>query len=169
MTRHYVNLTNGIEAIPNLNATDYGFIRIQSTACEQHLWDRLLQDLDYDFLMHVALGDTCIIHDYGTNKPRSRAMYQGVEFIKYVLYKRWLNMEYQSDVSKYDTHHDNANKYFATCYHNLDKRTKTKLDYFKPYIMTSDIHIETVCAATCHDNDRAYYRGILMNERSRTA
>lgn len=49
-TKRYVNLTNGIEAISQLNLSDYSFIRIQSTICEQKLWDRLIQDLDYDSL-----------------------------------------------------------------------------------------------------------------------
>lgn len=83
-TKRYVNLTNGIEAISQLNLSDYSFIRIQSTICEQKLWDRLIQDLDYDFLMNVALGNKCVVYDYGANKPIPRAIYQGLEFINRV-------------------------------------------------------------------------------------
>lgn len=59
---NYINLTNGVEAIPMLEFwnEDYRFIRIQSTICEQKNWDRLIQDLDYDFLMNLALGHKCI-------------------------------------------------------------------------------------------------------------
>ena len=89
MIKNYINLTNGIEAIPEYDLSQYSFIRIQSTACEQHLWDRLLQELDYDFLINVALGNECVIYDYGTRKPVPRAVYQGVEFIKFVLNKLW--------------------------------------------------------------------------------
>lgn len=35
MIYHFINLTNGIEAIEEHHLTDYRFIRIQSTACEQ--------------------------------------------------------------------------------------------------------------------------------------
>lgn len=49
ITHNYINLTNGVEAIPMLKFwnEDYRFIRIQSTICEQKNWDRLIQDLDY--------------------------------------------------------------------------------------------------------------------------
>ena len=87
MIKNYINLTNGVEAIQEYSLQDYAFIRIQSTICEQHLWDRLFLDLDYDFLMNVALGNECRIYDYGTNKPIPRALYQGVALIKYVLQK----------------------------------------------------------------------------------
>jgi len=35
VTRHYINLTNGIEAIPNIS-DDFHYLRIQSTICEQN-------------------------------------------------------------------------------------------------------------------------------------
>lgn len=131
-TKRYVNLTNSIEAISQLNLSDYSFIRIQSTICEQKLWDRLIQDLDYDFLMNVALGNKCVVYDYGANKPIPRAIYQGLEFIKYVLHKRWLNQEYQTNVNKSnnkDIRRD-CNSYFESCYKNLNDRTKKKVRLF---------------------------------------
>lgn len=85
MRINYINLTNGIEVLPVLT-DEFKFIRIQSTACEQKLWDRIIQDLDYDFLLNAAIGNECVIYDYGAKKPIPRAIYQGVEFIKYVLH-----------------------------------------------------------------------------------
>ena len=76
IVHNYINLTNGVEAISTLQG-DYRFIRIQSTVCEQKLWDRLIQDLDYDFLMNLALGHKCIVYDFGARKPIPRAVYQG--------------------------------------------------------------------------------------------
>ena len=99
IVHNYINLTNGVEAIPKLQG-DYRFIRIQSTVCEQKLWDRLIQDLDYDFLMNLALGHKCIVYDFGARKPIPRAVYQGLEFIKYVLHRRWLNKEYITNVNR---------------------------------------------------------------------
>lgn len=53
MVNYYLNLTNGIEFLdrPDFNIKEYKFVRIQSTACEKHLWDKILMDLDYNFLL----------------------------------------------------------------------------------------------------------------------
>lgn len=164
MKINYVNLTNGMEALPVLK-DGYRFIRIQSTLCEQKLWNQLIQELDYDFLFNIAIGREVVIYDYGAKKPISRALYQGVEFIKYVLNKRWLGIEYESDVSRTYKEHirKDCNSYFESCYKSLDRKTKRKLDYFKPYVMTNAISIETVSSATVHDGDKEFYRAILRS------
>ena len=72
MKFNYINLTNGIEAIPRLSG-NYKFIRIQSTICEQKLWDKLIQELDYDFLMNLALGNECIVYDFWSKKTYSKS------------------------------------------------------------------------------------------------
>lgn len=162
MQVNYINLTNGIEAIPILSE-GYHFIRIQSTQCEQKHWDRVIQELDYDFLINAALGNECVIYDYGARKPNARAMYQGVEFIKYVLHRRWLGQEYLTDVNRGDKEHirKDCNSYFDSCYRSLEDRTKKKLDYFKPYVF-GQINIRTVSSSTVHNNDKEYYRNILL-------
>ena len=128
MKVNYLNPTNGIESIPMLRFwnEDYRFIRKQSTICEQKNWDRLIQDLDYDFLMNIAISNKCYIYDYGARKPIPRAVYQGVEFIKYVLHKRWLNEEYLTDCNRSSGEHirRDCNSYFESCYRNLEDRTK---------------------------------------------
>lgn len=164
MRINYINLTNGIEILPTL-PRGYRFIRIQSTTCEQKNWDKLIQDLDYDFLLNVALGNECVIYDYGARKPVPRAVYQGLEFLKYVLHKRWLNEEYQTDCNRSKGEHirKDCNSYFESCYRNLEDRTKKKLDYFKPYVV-GRISIVAVTDATMHDGDREFYRDILWRE-----
>ena len=161
MTYNYINLTNGIEIIPKI-PTDYRFIRIQSTVCEQKLWDRLIQDLDYDFLMNLALGHKCIVYDFGARKPVPRAAYQGLEFLKYVLTRRWLNEEYITNVnrSKNNERKNNCNDYFDKCYNQLDDRTKKKLDYFLPYVNTDYIKLECITDYTQHDGDKEFYREV---------
>lgn len=161
---HYINLTNGIEAIPKLNG-EYKFIRIQSTWCEQKLFNRIIQDLDYDFLMNLALGHRCIVYDFGANKPVPRAVYQGLEFVKYTLNRRWLNKEYITDVGKHRNNEKgfNCNDYFSVCYQKLEERTKKKLDYFLPFINTDELKLECVTASTEHDGDKEYYKEILKN------
>lgn len=154
-TKYFVNLTNGIEAIPQIEG-EYAFIRIQSTACEQKRWDFLLQDLDYNFLMALALGHHVVIYDFGANKPVPRAIYQGVEFIKYVLNRRWFGRETKAIVRGND-----ATRYFAQVYEQLEERTKRKLDYFRKFLMTDQLHIEVRTAATVHDGDYEWYRKVL--------
>lgn len=159
---HYVNLTNGIEAIPNIDG-DYRFIRIQSTLCEQKRWDQLIQELDYDFLMNLALGHKCVIYDFGAGKPIPRAVYQGVELIKYVLHRRWLNKEYATDIRRAPQHEKRScNRYFSDCYKSLEDRTKKKLDYFKAYIDTDNINLQCISSSTEHDSDKEFYRGVLQ-------
>lgn len=165
MRIHYINLTNGIEAIPSLSGIEYRFIRIQSTLCEQKNWDRILQELDYDFLMNAALGNEIIVYDFGANKPIPKAVYLGLEFIKYSLYKRWLKQEYLTRINRTtnETIRKDCNSYFESCYKDLERRTKTKLDYFKPYVV-GEIHIRAITASTQHDNDKNYYKDVLLRE-----
>lgn len=164
MRINYINLTNGIESLQTL-PSEFRFIRIQSTICEQKLWDKLIQELDYDFLLNVAIGNECVIYDYGARKPVPRAAYQGIEFLKYVLHKRWLNKEYLTDCNRSKGEHfrKDCNSYFESCYQNLEDRTKKKLDYFKPYVV-GEINIVTVTDATVHDGDREFYKNILLRE-----
>jgi hypothetical protein len=71
--RHFANLTNGLEALPGLAAAGLpaGFVRLQSTRCEQGLLADLLADLDAGLLFALAAGIPCLVHDYGSrNKKR---------------------------------------------------------------------------------------------------
>lgn len=164
MRINYINLTNGIEALPIL-PNGFRFIRMQSTICEQKLWDRLIQELDYDFLLNVAIGNECVIYDYGARKPIPRAVYQGIEFLKYVLHKRWLNEEYLTDCNRGKGEHirKDCNSYFESCYRNLENRTKKKLDYFKPYVV-GEVNVVAVTDTTVHDGDKEFYKDILWRE-----
>ena len=162
MIKNYVNLTNGIEALQQYKLAHYAFIRIQSTACEQHSWDKILQDLDYDFLMNVALGNECVIYDYGTRKPVPRAIYQGVEFIKYVLNRFWYNIETEIYISRSRKDRGaNATDYFDKAYHLLSERTFKKLKYFRQFL-NGAINIRCITSSTSHDNDKGFYANILL-------
>ena len=156
MVKFYLNLTNGIEALEKQGFRDGGFIRIQSTACEQGRWDFILQELDYNFLMDIALGNNVCVVDFGANKEVPRALYQGVAFIKYVLNRRWLNTIIQPTVRGND-----CAKYFDECYRNLDKRTLKKIDYFRKFVKTKEIEIFRVSAPTDKDGNYEYYRDLL--------
>lgn len=156
MVKFYLNLTNGIEALEKERFKDANFIRIQSTACEQKRWDFILQELDYTFLMDIALGNSVYVIDFGANKEVPRALYQGVEFIKYVLNRRWLNTVIQPTVRGND-----CAKYFDECYRNLDKRTLKKIDYFRKFVKTKELGIFRVSTSTDKDGNYEYYRDLL--------
>jgi hypothetical protein len=157
--KHFVNLTNGIEAIPMLEEMGYefSFIRIQSTQCENHKWDKILQDLDYNFLMSLALGHTVHVYDYGANKEVPRAIFQGMELIMYVLLRRWYGKETTPYVRRHNCQH-----YFNEIYQSLEFDTKRKLDYFRRYLNPNkQFHLVTHCKSTNKDNNYEYYKEVL--------
>lgn len=72
--------------------------------------------------MNVAIGNKCTIYDYGAKKPVPCAVYQGIEFLKYVLNKRQLNREYETDINrgKSGEHiRKDCDLYFESCYDNI--------------------------------------------------
>lgn len=75
-TRHYLNLSNGVEAIEGLvhqcgvPPDVLRFCRIQSSHCEQRDFVSVLDSLDPDLLMHLALGYRVRIYDFGSRAKR---------------------------------------------------------------------------------------------------
>jgi hypothetical protein len=155
MPKHYINLTSGIEWIPKLKVP-YSFIRIQSTACEQKRWDFILQDLDNDLLMNLALGVECIIYDVGAKKESSRACYQGISWINYALSRRWLDIENIAFVHTHD-----VTRYFSEQYKRLNEKTKLKLDYFKKFLNTKTIELFYISDSAEFKDNLGYYNKIL--------
>jgi hypothetical protein len=157
-SKHFVNLTNGIEAIRHIEG-EYSFIRIQSTACEQKRWDFILQELDYNFLVSLALGYECVVYDYGANKPVPRAVYQGLEFVRYVLNLHWFGRETPAYVKGH-----NAAGYFRLVHAQLEERTLKRLDYFRKFLLADRLNLRVVTDATTHDGDYSWYRSVLEEE-----
>lgn len=143
--RHFLNLTNGLQAIADYQLTDYRFVRIQSTWCEQKRWNDILWTLSDDFLMALALGEMCVVYDYGANKQVPRAMWQGLEWVKFVLRRRWFNEDYvpfgRAAPGLF---------YFQQQYRRLSPRVKAKLDYYKKYAGHA-IHVYAITASTDRD------------------
>lgn len=159
-TVHFINLTNGIEAIKEYNLTGYSFIRLQSTWCEQRLWNNFFFDLDNNLLINLALGNECIIYDYNSrhlNKP-PRAIWQGLNFVITVLYFIWFNKEYE------DTDPALLN-YFKIEYNKLSPTVIKRLKYFRRYLMTDKLNIKTICKYTKNDGNYKYYSEILKGIR----
>ena len=160
MKKHFINLTNGIETLEKNPLTEYSFIRIQSTACEQKRWDFILQDLDYTFLMALTQGNICYVYDYSNKKDTPRALYQGIPWIEYVLNRIWFNLERPVYVKKM-----NVTNYFEEQYKLLTHPTKKKLKYFKKFLDTDHVHIHPIGGKTEHDGSYEYYSQILKGKQ----
>lgn len=176
MKRAYINLSSGITRIEEIqNDSRYqkgfldglspvGLVRIQSTWCEQKRWDKILQDLDYGFLLDLALGHDVVVYDASAQKDVSRALYQGLEWIRYVLTRRWLGKIEPTFVKRND-----VTQYFGEQY--LDKvsqnrELKRKLDY--PLRLAANkpekILLEGDCKRT--DLDGKYSElSVILNDR----
>lgn len=156
--KYYLNLTNGIEWVQDLNVPikDIGCIRIQSTKCEQKDWSYIIEDLDYQFLLDLALGEDVVVLDCSPKKDVSRALYQGVEWLKYVLNRRWFDREEDCFVKS-----NKVNNYFNEEYKLLSRRAKNKLDYLKKFLLTDKIYLQGICKGTSMDSNYEGYKQIL--------
>lgn len=128
-TVNFINLTNGLELldlIPNPH-----FVRIQSTACEQKRWDFIIQDLDHTFLLNLAIGNHCVVWDC-SHKGESRAIWQGLPWIKFALENYWWGNPQIPFVKKH-----NVLNYFGQCYKTITEETKSKLSYYFKFIKKS--------------------------------
>jgi len=155
MKHHFLNLTNGIQAIQDYGLEDVRFIRIQSTACEQKRWEDILMTLSDDFLMSAVLGHECVVYDYGANKDVPRAVWQGLEWVKYVLSRRWHGEIYRP-VGRAKA----CQNYFAVQYSGLSSRAKSRLDYFARYL-NGPLRISAITGATDKDGKTEWYAGIV--------
>jgi hypothetical protein len=157
--KHYLNLTNGIEAWPLLPpGAAWGFLRLQSTACEQKRWDFLLQDLDADFLMSLALGVRCVVWDFSRRKAVPRSLYQGAEWVRYALNRAWLGRVIEPTVRG-----NPCGGYFAAVHRRLEPRTRRRLAYFRRFLLADAIRLEARPGRTVHDGDDEHYRRLLAD------
>ena len=177
-TKHFINLTNGIERIPELKEKniDYSFIRLQSTTIENKSWFKLMYSLDDNLLMWLSLGYTCYLYDYGTNRPESKTIYYGVPLIKYFLERYWLNKNPKSVlIGRGKTNEINYLNHLYErifIYHedtslknknNLSTliNLKRKYKYFRKYLNTNEINLIGISKSTDKDGEQQFYNNIL--------
>jgi len=155
MTLHYINLTNGLEFIDDL-APPLRFTRIQSTACEQKRWAQIINDLDNDLLVNLALGNECIIYDCG-QKGTPRAIWQGVPWIRYALTRAGLRRECPCLVRG----GVNCMAYFNKIYGEVYPQFAPRLKYFGKFLNTDEIRITGKWKNTINDGKYEYYAEII--------
>lgn len=196
----YVCLTNGIEALPALQAhglphrcvaPDYrtppqhrplppmtvnlplltaddpalsSFVRIQSTLCEQQQFEKMMNFLDADLLLHLALGRCCIVIDYGSrNKKRGapRALWMGLEFVRFALMRLWLDRP----ATAYLRGHSVGDAFERTL-QGFSKSSKKRLRYFRRFLPPGGLHevlLVGAYSATDNDDDDAFYQHTLWS------
>jgi len=155
MKKMYLNLTNGLEWLEMY--PEAKLVRIQSSVCESTNLDRVLAELDYNFLFDLALGHEITVIDGSQNNQESRAMFQGIQWILYVLNRRWLDKSYKPMVKKC-----NCEKYFAEKYKQISRITKNRLNYVKRFLSTNSINLRGVTFPTVNDGKYNFYRTRLI-------
>lgn len=95
---HFVNLTRGLYCPhlaqhPLLDGRGMPmavhYTRIQSTHCEQKNWPGVIYGAGPDLLVRIAQGDEIVVHDKSENDHETRAMWQGLKFIRRACETLW--------------------------------------------------------------------------------
>ena len=165
---HFLNLTNGLEALPMLRSAGIspGYVRIQSTLCEQQELERVISDLDSSLLLHLALGHCCLIYDLGSrNKKRAapRAVWYGLEFIRYTLSCAWDVPLPPNGIHRAFLRGHDAHAAFDGHIRGFSTSTKRKLKYYAQYLPPNGlkaIQLYGVYKSTEHDVDFPFYLDI---------
>lgn len=143
---HWVNLTNGVEMLPALSSQVPNhlirFTRIQSSHCEAGAYDKLLQNVDNDMLLSLAVGRPCLIYDLASrNKNRgvSRALFLGLQFIRWAIAYLWFGADPQTQhlvPSQVSIRGKNAVPFWrqSVLPYRVAKDTKKRIRYFMPYV-----------------------------------
>lgn len=169
----YANETNGIQALPILLELGIParFCSIRSTLLERKRVSSMCESLPTDFLLSCAMGDDVLVVDYGARKDRSRAIYQGIPLVKYILDRLWLGMEPEKVMiyprTNAMTRKNNAVSEFSRWYGELGKSAIRKISAFSEIARRSasdgqldtafGIRLSGISASTSHDNDKLFY------------
>jgi hypothetical protein len=171
---NFVNLTNGIEFLPEVE--NPRFIRIKSTHFERHLLEDVIVALSDDLLMNLAIGNKCVIYDFGMYFEIPRSIWEGIPWIKYVLYRAWFGKETDYIITRRrykrpapgippvlgkEYHPQNYKVFFRNRYNRMSDKTMEKINYYKNFISSGTINLEGVSRKTEHDGDIDFYKKVL--------
>jgi len=160
MIRHFINLSGGLEAIEGLEA--FEFVRIRSTDCEHKMgppqWEAILAELDANFLMALARGDDCRVYD-SSAEGESHALRWGLAWIRFVLNAAWFGRVTRPVMID----GEDRSGLFHRAWRKTGKRTRRKIRYFRNFLTTDEIRLESVCVKAKHDGNWKYYREALTN------
>lgn len=87
MRADFINLSNGVEALPRLAALPH-FCRLQSSHCESKHWEGLVDGAGPDLLLHLAAGYEITVWD-GGKEHEPRALWQGIPMLQFFCQSAW--------------------------------------------------------------------------------
>lgn len=67
-------------------------VRPCAAVCEVGDMEKVLTELDANFLMAAALGYSCLVYDFGSRdrkREAPRALWYGLEFVRFALNSLW--------------------------------------------------------------------------------
>ncbi|KAL1525743.1 hypothetical protein AB1Y20_020587 [Prymnesium parvum] len=174
--KHFINLTNGLEALRALAnecgvpRAHIGVVRIQSSHCEVRDVAALLGNLDHSLLLHLALGFRCRVYDFGSRRKRwegeglelyvPSAIWWGLEIAKYALARLWELQSWQPPL----LHGHDAQAYVDAAISRLPKSLSRKLKYYRAFVATRSLHLEGVFASTSIDGRRDLHAEMAWTE-----
>lgn len=88
-TIDFFNLSRGLLCQHHQDHTNPHYTRIQSTQLEQKLFSEVLETAGPDLLFHLATGSQILVHDVSEKPRRTRALWQGLPFIRYACERIW--------------------------------------------------------------------------------
>lgn len=164
--RHFVNLTNGVEALQDIRAfvhsdEEVRFMRLQSSHCESGAYDKILNSLDDEFLFSLACGRACYVYDLASRNKVSgvpRSIFLGIQFVKWSLAYLWFGSRSPGLVpEKVLVRGKNTVPFWRdqVMPFKISKQTKRKLRYFSPFAQelgVYDIRLFGVYGRVC-END----------------
>ena len=181
--RHFINLKNGVEAIPTLRAVgidDYAFVRIQSTLCEAGDMEKMMLELDANLLVSLALGYSCVVYDFGSrDKKRGvpRALWYGLEFARFALNRYWFDGD---DTAVTDRcvpvlRGKRVDDDFRRKLSSLSKSAKKRIKYYRKFVPPEvratypGVRLVGAYAVTAKDDDEGFYAETLRGWCAPTA
>lgn len=139
MTLHFANLTRGLLCphLPPLDITHVRYCRIQSTSCEGKRWRDIIIGAGPELLMAMAHGVPTVVHDVSERDRETRAMWQGLAFVRRTCETVWgldlTPIDGRGGLSMQD--------YFDHEIRNLDRPTVKLVRHFRQHLETDRINV----------------------------
>lgn len=129
----YANLSRGLLCAPD----DARKCRIQSTQCEQKLWTTVLMQIPDDMLWHLSQGNKVLVHDRSEKDRETRAMWQGLQLVKYFCELNWFRRE-----PEITGRGNNSMKlYFREVYASTPRSVHKRFRYYLNHLVTDKIEL----------------------------
>lgn len=158
-----------------LFGTRYGSINFINFAAH---YVKILQEMDHNLLLHLALGNKCYVYDFASRKTdpeqqffgQSRIIWQGLPFIRFALNRIWYDLFTEFDTKEYHW----AKNTYARELRNISPATLTRLQYYRRYtraLLSQDTECHTynpiqlygISQVTSMDGKKEFYSQVLWD------